>query len=152
MDHTRDDEKRYVAKGWDESDKEAQKGGRWLKLESGESIELVTGFADPQVFEKDFERNGKSEPVKRWELECYVPALRTLKTWEMSKTVFQDIKRQREIRGPQLVNSLFRVTRKGSELTTKYIVDYLRPLTEREIDERNATLMQSGYGESDIPF
>lgn len=152
MDQTRDEEKKYVASGWEDADQEAKKGGKWLKLESGEAIELCVGFAVPQVFEKDFERNGKVESVKRWELECYVPSLRTIKTWEMSKTVFQDIKRQREIRGEALVNSLLRVSRKGSELTTKYTIDYMRPLTTREIDERNATLMQAGYGESDIPF
>ena len=151
-DLTRDDDKRYVASGWEDADKEAQKGGKWLKLESGEAVELVTGFAPPQVFEKDFDRNGKSELVKRWELEVYIPSLRTMKTWEMSKTVFQDIKRQREIRGEQLPNSLLRISRKGSELTTKYTIDYLRPLSTQEIDERNGAMLQAGHPSSDLPF
>jgi hypothetical protein len=151
-DFTRDNDKKYLAKGWDESEEVANKSGSWIKLEDGEAIEVVI-VGEPEVFEKTF--NG--EPSKRWSIDVWLPKDEVMKTWEMSKTTFGDVKRQRQIRGDKFGNCVFRLERQGTGMGTKYALDYLRTLEGNELDMKNAQLIKGGGGALDeggkrIPF
>lgn len=149
-DLTRDNDKKYIAKGWDGSEEEAKKAGAWIKLDAGQHINIVP-VGDPEVFETVFEdkTTGQKKPQKRWSIDVWSPAEKRLLTWEMSRTTFGDLKRQRQIRGDKFSNCVFRLERQGSGLTTKYSLDYLSTLEGNDLDEKNAAMIKAGL---EVPF
>src|SRR5690606_36955088 len=134
MDMTQDNDRKYLGKGWDESEEVANQSSSWIKLDPGQHINLVA-VGEPEVFEKTFERDGEKRVTKRWSIDVWIPEEKVLKTWEMSKTTFNDLKRQRTIRGAGFSNAVFRLERQGSGMNTKYSLDFIRTLEGAEIDE-----------------
>src|SRR5690606_20868459 len=123
----------------------------WIKLDRGQHINLVA-VGEPEVFEKTFERDGEKRVTKRWSIDVSIPAEKVLKTWEMSKTPFNDRKRQWTIRGAGFSNAASRLERQGSGMNTKYSLDFIRTLEGAEIDERNVALVKGGTKLEEAPF
>lgn len=150
-DMTTDSDKKYLGKGWDESEEVANKAGNWIKLDPGQHVNVVP-VGEPEVFEKTFENNGEKKVSKRWSIDVWLPKEKRLSTWEMSKNTFGDLKRQRQIRGEKFPNCVFRLERQGSGLNTKYSLDYLSTLEGSELDEKNAALIKGGADAEKVPF
>jgi hypothetical protein len=147
------DDNKQLGKGWDEAEELSSQSGNWIKLESGQKI-LLNVVGEPIVFEKVFKEQGGEEKVQtRFSVEVFVPG-QGIKTWEMSKTVFNDVKRQRGRRGADFGNALFLLERKGTGLTTKWLLDYERQLKEKELEERAIYVKPAAAAanESDVPF
>jgi hypothetical protein len=145
-----DDSTKHLGKGWDAADEIAAQTGNWIKLDPGQTIRInITG--EPTVFEKTFKQpDGEEKASTRFSVEVYVPG-QGIKTWEMSKTTFNDLKRQRTRRADDFKDALFLLERIGGGTATKYALDYERQLKERELEERRS-LIGSGDESPPVPF
>lgn len=131
-DFTRDE--KHLAKGWDESEKVVaeRSNSLFLKLEDGKST-LLNVVGVPEVFETTFP--GADAPSTRIRVDVYAISEKKLLTWEMSKTVFEQLKRHRSRRPDEFKDAVLELGRTGTGKETKYWMDYVRQLTgdEREL-------------------
>ncbi len=136
-------EETSLGKGWEAVDLTAQKrgGGKWIALEDGKSI-LINLVGDPEIFEKAGFKPG-DPPQTKIRFDVFAPDENKMKVWELSLTTWKQVKRQRGKRPGEFDNSLFTVTRDGTGTSTKYFVEYERPLTQTEVDMREALLTPS---------
>ena len=146
-----DDKAERLGRGWDAAETIAAQSGNWIKLEPGESV-LLNIVSEPDVDKKTFTQpNGEERESLRFSFDVWVPG-QGIKVWEISKTTFSDIKRQRNKRSEEFTNAIFSVERVGSGTATKYAIDYERQLKPAEIDERNAALIKAGKAPEELPF
>lgn len=150
MNNAAEPEREVVAQGWDKSEEEAKRGGAWIKLESGKSIELCI-VGEPSVFLASFQIGDEpARDVHRWSMDVFVPDSGEMKTWECSKTVFAAVVRQRKLRGDKFTDALFLLERQGVDRHTRYSLDYIRQLEPAEIEQRDA-LVKTGAADN-MPF
>jgi hypothetical protein len=134
------EDEKYLAKGWDDCDTVAEErsGGMFLKVEDGKSA-LVNCVGQPEIYEKVFDQ--AKGPTTRAKVDVFVPGENKLKTWDMPVGLFKtDLKRHRERRGPEFVDAVLEVGRKGSGKETRWWLDYVRQLTQVEKDLRDTLI------------
>ncbi len=128
-----------LGKGWDDSERimEERSGGLFLKVEDGKSV-FINIISEPEVYEKEFKPgDGMRARVK---VDVWVPGDEKAKTWDMSNTVFKQLKRQRVRRGDAFDKAVFELGREGTGMETKYWIEFARELSAAELKQRESVL------------
>lgn len=129
-DFTREEE--VLGQGWDDCDKVASSSGLFVKLGDGDTIALAC-VGDPIPIKRAPFAPGEA-PSVRYRIDVWPVGGDELKTWEMSKTVFGLLKRQRARRSDTFARCVFELERKGSgKSDTTYFLEYVRDLSTEEL-------------------
>jgi hypothetical protein len=138
-----------LGEGWDESERILSERSKsaFLKIEDGKSV-LVNCVGNPRVYEKSGFNPG-DPPSTRVKVDVFVIGENCLMTWDMSKTTFDQLKRQRARRGTGFDDSVIEVGRQGVEKKTKYWLEYVRQLEAKEVEQRASHFKG---GNSSTPF
>ena len=134
------DNETVLAEGWGdvETSMREHSTSSFFKLDDGESA-LLTVVSKPCFYEKIWGPGEK--PVQRIKVDVFDLASGTLKTWDMSRTVFKDqLKFHYERRKDTFDKSVFELFRQGTGKETKYRLDFVRELTAEEYAKLDALL------------
>jgi hypothetical protein len=136
-----------LASGWDDVDKAAASSGNWLKWTPGQVIQ-VNPHGTPEYVQRVFDDG----PKRRVRMSVYVPG-EGAKIWEMSPSVYRDLKEERGACKAPFGDALILVKRVGDGMKTIYRMRYERQLTTAEVADRGELgAAATGKQGSDIPF
>ena len=136
---------RVLATGWDDVDKAIASGSSWLRWTNGQ-VHQLNVCGTPQWVEKTFDDG----PKRRVRVQVYVPG-EGLKQWEMSPTVYKELKEERALCKAPVADAVFLVKRQGDGMQTTYKMRYERQLTPSEVTARRETKAPATSA-GDIPF